>query len=68
MSAQGNPEVTGAIMKGAIIEVILLAIGGAIFFATDQIAWLIGAALVGTAVMLLLMLQAGAFKASYERH
>lgn len=54
-------EVVGAIVKGAIAEAILLAVGGAIFVATGQIAWLIGAAVVGSGVLLLLMAQAGAF-------
>lgn len=58
---QGKPEVTGAIIKGAIAEGILMAIGAAIFLATGQIAWLIGAAIVGSAIMLFLMAQAGAF-------
>ena len=58
---QGKPEVTAAIVKGAIAEGVLLAIGAAIYLGTGQIAWMIGAALVGSAVMLLLMAQAGAF-------
>lgn len=58
---QGKPEVTAAIVKGAIAEGVLLVIGGAIFIATDQVAWLIGAGILGSALMVLLMAQAGAF-------
>ncbi len=58
----GKSEVTAAIVKGAIAEGILLAIGAAIYFGTGQIAWLIGAAIVGSAIMLFLMAQAGTFK------
>ena len=58
---QGKSEVTAAIVKGAIAEGVLLAIGAVIFLGTGQLAWMIGAALVGSAVMVLLMAQAGAF-------
>jgi hypothetical protein len=58
---QGNPEIMGAVTKGAIAEGVLLVIGGVIYFLTDEIAWLIGAVLVGSAIMLLLLAQAGAF-------
>lgn len=60
----GKPQITAAVMKGAIAEGILLALGAAIFFGTGEVAWLIGAALVGSAIMLFLMAQAGAFKRS----
>ncbi len=59
-----NPEVKAAVIKGAIAEGILLVLGGAIFLGTGQITWIIGAAIVGAAVMLLLMAQAGAFNRS----
>lgn len=58
---QSKSEVTAAIVKGAIAEGVLLAIGAAIFVSTGQIGWMIGAALIGSAVMLFLMAQAGAF-------
>ncbi|MBX3429040.1 MAG: hypothetical protein KF779_05615 [Hyphomonadaceae bacterium] len=58
---QGRPEVTAAIVRGAIAEGVLLVIGAVIFLGTGQIAWMIGAALLGAALMLLLMAQAGAF-------
>ncbi|MBL8545246.1 MAG: hypothetical protein JNL81_02210 [Hyphomonadaceae bacterium] len=61
---QGKPALAAAIVKGAIAEGVLLAIGAAIFWGTGQIAWLIGAALVGSAIILLLMAQAGAFTRS----
>jgi hypothetical protein len=59
---QGKPEIAGAIVKGVIAETILIAAGAAIYMGTGQIAWLIGAALAGTVVILFLMAQAGAFK------
>jgi hypothetical protein len=58
---RGNPEVTAAVLKGAIAETILLVIGGAIFLGAGEIAWMIGAALVGSAILLFLMAQARAF-------
>ena len=61
---QGNPEVMAAVLKGAIAEGVLLAIGAAIYVGTGQIAWIIGAVAIGSAVMLFLMAQAGAFNRS----
>jgi hypothetical protein len=57
-----SPEVRAAITKGIIAEFVLVVLGGAIFFFTDEIAWIIGGALVGSAVIVLLLAQAGAFK------
>ncbi len=62
MAREITPDVKAAITKGAIAEFVLLALGGVIYFFTQQIAWIIGGALVGSAVMLLLLAQAGAFK------
>lgn len=65
MSApQGKPEVFGAVVKGAVAEASLIALGVAIYLGTGEIAWIIGAAVFGSAVMLFLMAQAGAFKRS----
>jgi hypothetical protein len=58
---QRNPEVTAAVVKGSILEGVLIAIGVAIYFGTGQIAWIIGAIVLGSALLFLLMAQAGAF-------
>jgi len=62
MASEITPDVKAAITKGAIAEFVLLALGGVIFFFTQQIAWIICGALFGSAVMLLLLAQAGTFK------
>ena len=62
MTREVTPEVKAAITKGAIAEIVLLAVGGVVFYFTQQIAWVFGFALLGSAVMLLLLAQAGAFK------
>jgi hypothetical protein len=62
MANAPSPEVKAAITKGVIAEFVLVALGGAIFFFTDEVAWVIGAALLGSAVIVLLLAQAGAFK------
>lgn len=62
MSSEVTPEVKAAITKGAIAEFVLLGVGGVIFYFTQQIAWVIGFALAGSAVMVLLLAQAGAFR------
>lgn len=64
MASEVTPEVRAAITKGAIAEFVLLALGGVIYFFTQQIASVIGAVLFGSAVMLLLLAQSGAFKRS----
>jgi hypothetical protein len=56
-----NPEVTSAVVKGSIIEGILLVIAVVIYFGTGQIGWIIGAIGLGSALLVLLMAQAGAF-------
>lgn len=48
-------------MKGSIAEGVLLAVGVAAYLGTGQIAWIIGAVVLGSAILLLLMAQAGAF-------
>lgn len=58
---QRNPEVTAAVVKGSIAEGVLLAVGVAAYLGTGQIAWIIGAVVLGSAILLLLMAQAGAF-------
>jgi hypothetical protein len=58
---QGKPEIMAAVMKGAIAEAVLLAVGAAIYWGTGEIAWIIGGAIAGSTIMLLLLAQAGAF-------
>jgi hypothetical protein len=62
MAAEVTPEVKAAITKGAIAEFVLLAVGGVLFYFTQEVAWVIGFALAGSAVMMLLLAQAGAFR------
>jgi hypothetical protein len=61
MAAEPSPEIKAAITKGAVIEALLLVIGGVLFYFTGQFYWIVGFALVGSVVMLALMAQAGAF-------
>lgn len=58
---QNKPEVKAAVLKGALVEGVLIAIGAAIYLGAGQIGWLIGAVAVGAVVMLFLMAQSGAF-------
>lgn len=62
MAQDANPEVKAAIAKGATAEAVLLAIGCIVFVFTGQVAWLLGAGVIGGAIMVLLLAQAGAFK------
>ena len=63
MSApQTNPEVTKAIIKGAVVEAVLLAAAVVLFLATNVIWWIIGAVVLGSSAMIYFMAQAGAFK------
>ncbi len=62
MAQDANPEVKAAIVKGAIAEAVLLAIGCIVFVFTGQVAWPLGAGVIGGAIMVLLLAQAGAFK------
>lgn len=57
-----RPELTNAIVRGAVAEAILLVAAVALYLATDVIWWIFGAAILGSAVMLLLLAQAGAFE------
>lgn len=58
---QGNPEIMAAVLKGAVAEAVLLAVGAAIYWGTGEIAWIVAAAIVGSAIMVFLLAQAGAF-------
>ncbi len=61
MADAPGPEFKAALMKGAIAEAVLIAAGAAAFLGTGEIAWLIGAVIAGGAIMVLLLMQAGAF-------
>ena len=67
MASEVNTEVRAAITKGVIAEVACLVVGGVLYFTTANLLWIIGGALAGSAIMLLLMAQAGAFKGRDER-
>ncbi|GAM99427.1 hypothetical protein U91I_03076 [alpha proteobacterium U9-1i] len=54
-------EIKSAIFKGSIADAVLLGGGFALYMVTDQLAWLIGGAVIGGAVFVLLLAQAGAF-------
>lgn len=56
-----NPELTAAIVKAAVIDAVLIGAGFVLFFVFDTIWGIVGAALLGGAIMMLLMAQAGAF-------
>jgi len=58
---QGKSEIGAAVFKGAIAEGVLMAIGAAIYVGTGQVAWLVGAAVLGSAILIFLLAQAGAF-------
>lgn len=61
MTDARQAEIKGAFVKGAIADAVLLAAGFGLYMLTDQIVWLIGGAVLGSAVFLLLLAQAGAF-------
>lgn len=58
---QGKSEVAAAVFKGAISEGVLIAMGAAVYVGTGEVARIVGAAILGSAVLLLLLAQAGAF-------
>lgn len=55
-------EFKAALLKGGIAEAVILVAGGALWYATGEIYWVIGAAVLGAVVMLGLIAQAGGFK------
>lgn len=59
--APQNAELSAAVKKGMIVDFAMLAVGGALWFVTDNVAWLIGGFVIGSAVFMLLLAQAGAF-------
>jgi hypothetical protein len=67
MAREQTPEVKAAIVRGAIAEAVLLAVGMLLFVVTGQVYWLLGMAAAGAAALMLLMAQAGAFTGGDER-
>lgn len=57
-----SPELRDAIMRGAVVEFVLIAIGVGLYVGTGQIVWPIAGAVLGGLVMVLFLAQAGAFK------
>jgi hypothetical protein len=58
---EARPEIGAAIKKGMIIDVVMLAIGAALWFGAGEVAWFIGCFVIGSAAFPLLLAQAGAF-------
>jgi hypothetical protein len=58
---QAPPELAAAIKKGMIIDGVALAAGGALWLATDNVAWFVGFFIAGSVAFTLLLAQAGAF-------
>ena len=61
MNSDLAPEINAAITKGAIIDTVMLAVGGALWFATGELLWFIACFIVGSIAFALLLAQAGAF-------
>ena len=55
------PEVKAAVIKGAIVEAIVLVLGMGLFVATQNIVWIVGAVLLGSTAMIMFLVQSGAF-------
>lgn len=63
MSDTGTPpNLTGVFVKVAIIDVVLIGVGVALYLSTNELLWLIGAGLLMPIVLILLLVQAGAFE------
>jgi hypothetical protein len=65
--SQSRPEIKAATTKGMIVDAVMLAVGGALWFATGEVAWFIGAFVIGSVAFTLLLAQAGAFTRPDER-
>ena len=59
--SQARPEINAALTKGAIVDTVMLAVGGALWFATGELLWFIACFIVGSIAFALLLAQAGAF-------
>jgi hypothetical protein len=67
MAAPENSQLGAVVLKGAFIEAILLVLGGAVALNTGNYLWLIGAAVFGAIVMIVLVVQSGALKAGDDK-
>lgn len=56
-----TPEIRSAIIKGALVEAVLLVAGVVLYLTTQNLFWVVGAGLGGAATMLLFLSQAGMF-------
>lgn len=61
MSAQAKPEIVKAIVKGAVLEAVLMVAGLSLFLVGQSIFWLVGACVLGALTMVFFLMQAGAF-------
>lgn len=67
MAREPTPEVKAAITKGVIAELLLLGAGGALFYLTGEVYWLVGLTIAGSAIMVFFMAMAGAFDRDERR-
>ena len=65
--APENSELTAAIVKGVVLDGILLVAGVTLYLTTGALWGIIGAAVLGSSVTLWLMAQAGAFSQNNDR-
>lgn len=61
MAAEVAPEIKAAIMKGVIVDAVLIGLGVTLYVTTQELAWLIGGFVVASVIWPLLLAQAGAF-------
>jgi hypothetical protein len=54
--AQPNPEMAGAIMKFAVIEAVIMAIGGVFFFVFNTVWSIVAAAVAGSVLFMLIVM------------
>ena len=54
-------EIRSAIIRGALVEAVLLLSGVVLYLTTQNLFWFVGAAFGGAAAMLLFLAQAGMF-------
>lgn len=67
MAADASPEMKAAITKGVIADTVLLAAGGVIAFVTGEVWWVVASTVVGGAIFIALLAQAGAFNKADDR-
>ncbi len=67
MPRDATPELKSAIIRGAIAEGVLFAVGMFLYFQTNEIFWLIGCCVGGTMIFLFFLFQGGAFARGNDR-